>query len=337
MNYWLHRISHEKELSHPLFFDKGFLTIGFSDCTSQDLLEIVANEDWQGFNKEFIEKWGESRTKHNLWRFLESFKKGDIVIVPTWKSFSICRIVDDGPLLINDTFSNDLKNNKGKTIQSNGTHLFCEGEKYDLGFARRIEIIRKNLKRADFADAKLTARMKILQTNSDINDIADSVNRSINSEEPINLHTEILKETEDRVLSCIRNQINPDKFEHLIKAYFKKVGASHAEIPAKNETEKQGDSDILAIFEHIKLIVYVQAKFHQGETSEWAMNQIKDYKQNHESLDEEYSKVAWVITTADSFKEKAIEEAAEEDIQLINGSEFAKMILNAGLDLLLEL
>ena len=38
MNYWLHRISYLAELSYPLF-ERGFLTIGFSDFTKKEFID----------------------------------------------------------------------------------------------------------------------------------------------------------------------------------------------------------------------------------------------------------------------------------------------------------
>src|SRR5690554_1110792 len=103
MNYWLHRISHLAELSYPLL-DKGFLTIGFSDFTQKEFIDKVIEDDWSYFNGQFQEMWGKvPRTRHNLWRFLK-FKKEDIVIVPSWGTFFVCEIIDEKPLLINETY-----------------------------------------------------------------------------------------------------------------------------------------------------------------------------------------------------------------------------------------
>lgn len=62
MNYWIHRISHIAELSYPLL-NKGFLTIGFSDFTNDEIIEKVKAGDWAYFNEQFREKWRFSRLK----------------------------------------------------------------------------------------------------------------------------------------------------------------------------------------------------------------------------------------------------------------------------------
>lgn len=337
MNYWLHRISHIAELSYPLL-DKGFLTIGFSDFTNAELIDKVLANNWNYFNEKFQEKWGKvPRNRHNLWRFLH-FKKGDIVIVPSWGTFYVCEIVDDRPLLINETYSDDLNTWGKNKVSSDGTYLTTEnGKTYDLGFARKVKVLYKKVSRAKFADAKLTSRMKIRQTNSSINDLKKSIEKSIANyleNKPIHLHSILVEKTASLVLDSIKNELNPDKFERLVKTYFKTVGANEVSIPAKNERDKEGDADIVAVFENIKLIIFIQAKFHKGKINEWGTNQILDYKTNKESIDDGYNKIAWVITSADSFNDAAEKIATENEIQLIDGLEFSKMLLNAGFNLL---
>lgn len=337
MNYWLHRISHIAELSYPLL-DKGFLTIGFSDFTKKEFVDKVLEDDWSYFNGQFQEMWGKvPRTRHNLWRFLK-FNKGDIVIVPSWGTFFVCEIIDEKPLLINETYSDDLKTWGDKKVTTDGSYLISEnGKAYDLGFARKVKIHHKNISRAKFADAKLTSRMKIRQTNGSINDLKKSVEKSIANyieNRPIHLHSIIVEKTANLVLDAIKTELNPDKFEKLVRTYFKTIGANEVTIPAKNARDKEGDADIVAVFENIKLIIYIQAKFHKGKVNEWGTNQILDYKTNKESIDDGYNKIAWVITSADTFNDEAEKIATENEIQLIDGLEFSKMLLNAGINLL---
>ncbi|MBY5951602.1 restriction endonuclease [Algoriphagus marincola] len=338
MNYWLHRISHIAELSYPLL-DKGFLTIGFSDFTQNEFIDKVLENDRNYFDEQFRKEWGEvPRRRHNLWRFLK-FNKGDIVIVPSWGTFLVCEIIDEKPLLISETYTNDLKTWGDKKVSTDGTYLISENgkERYDLGFARKVKILHKNISRAKYADAKLTSRMKIRQTNGSIDDLKKNIEKSIAyyiENRPIHLHSIIVEKTANLVLDAIKTELNSDKFEKLVRTYFNTIGANEVTIPAKNERDKEGDADIVAVFENIKLIIYTQAKFHEGKINEWGTNQILDYKTNRESIDDGYNKIAWVITSADTFDEKAEKIATENEIQLINGLEFSKMLLNAGINLL---
>jgi restriction endonuclease Mrr len=337
MNYWLHRISHKAELSYPLL-DRGFLTIGYADFTSNETIDRVLANDWNYVNEQCQKMWGHiPRSRHNLWKFLH-FKKGDIVIVPSSGTFSVCEIIDERPLLINETYTDDLKTWAHKKVSTNGTHLISEtGNVFDLGFARKVNVLHKGISRDKFADAKFTSRMKIRQTNAGINDLKLSVEKSIENfiiNKPIHLHSVLIEKTATIVLETIKNELNPDKFERLIKTYFQSIGANEINIPAKNERKKEGDADIVAVFENIKLIIYTQAKFQKGQISEWATHQILDYKTNKESIDDGYNKIAWVITTANTFNQEAENIAKENEIQLINGMEFSKMLLNNGINLL---
>lgn len=337
MNYWLHRISHLAELSYPLL-NKGFLTIGFSDFTENEFIEKTLLNDWGYINEKFKNMWGViPRTRHGLYNFLH-FKKGDIVIVPSWGTFFVCEIIDEKPLLIGDTFSEDLKtwDNK-KVIKINNFLAREDNNIFDLGFARKVNILFRDVSREKFADARLTSRMKIRQTNAQINDLKESIENSISNfklNKPIHLHSVIIEKTSNIVLESIKSELNPDKFEKLITLYFKTIGANEVYIPAKNESGKEGDADIVAVFENLKLIIYTQAKFQKGEISDWATNQILDYKTDKESIDDGYNKIAWVITTANKFNDNAENLAKENEIQLINGIEFSKMILNVGINLL---
>ena len=130
----------------------------------------------------------------------------------------------------------------------------------------------------------------------------------------------------------IKSELNDDKFERLIEWYFKRIGATDVYRPAKNESGKERDADIVAIFEPIKTVFYTQIKYHSGETDPWAVEQIKDYKsQKEKDEDNDCSKIAWVISSCDSFSKEAVEYAKEENIQLFNGITFATMLLEAGI------
>ena len=54
-----------------------------------------------------------------------------------------------------------------------------------------------------------------------------------------------------------------------------KLGADKVDIPSKNNkenaVENYADVDVIAIFEKLKHIIYIQAKFHNGKTSDWAV------------------------------------------------------------------
>jgi hypothetical protein len=278
-----------------------------------------------------------SRTRFNLWNFLKMCK-GDVIIVPCEGAFFVCEIEGKKPLKIEQTFSENLKTWTGLPVHKEAEKLFSEsGKVYDLGFAWKIKVLHKRISRDKFADAKLTSRMQIRQTNANISDLKASIEKSIENfkaNKPIHLYPIVIEKSADFVLKAIQSELNPSKFEKLVKTYFLKIGANSVTIPAKNKRDKEGDADIVAVFENIKLIIYAQVKFQKGQISEWGAKEINEFKTNKETLDDGYNKIAWVITTASTFNLRAESIAKENEIQLIKGLEFSKMLLNVGIDLL---
>jgi hypothetical protein len=175
--------------------------------------------------------------------------------------------------------------------------------------------------------------MKIRQTNADISDLKDSIEnarKAYEENKPINLKEKIVEETAPKLLALIKKLTSADRFENLVEWYLKSLGA-RTEIPSKNAPDKgEGDADVIGYFENIKTAIMVQVKKHEGVTDEWAIQQIKAYKTNH--IYDDYHTQMWVISTCEHYSPKAMNEAAEADVRLITGIEFASMILNAGLE-----
>ena len=137
----------------------------------------------------------------------------------------------------------------------------------------------------------------------------------------------------ERILDLICEELTPDKFEWLIEWYFEKIGAS-IDSPPRNESDRAGDADIIATFEPIKTIIYVQAKFHEpdSETDAWAVEQISEYVDYRDTEDDGYSKVSWVVSTCGDFTERCQNMANLHGVTLINGREFARMLIHAGIE-----
>lgn len=347
MNYWLHRISHHAHLAHPLLFKHNKLTIGFSDFSNQDFINDVLKP------KHYLERlhvvddyvrseWGgretDHRTRYNIWRFIEGFREGDYVIVPTQGKFSVFKLLGK-PLPIRNLDIEELKDWNNKEVSINNL-LNIEGSNLDLGFYWEVEPVQLWIERYEYADASLTSRMKIRTTNTLISDLKESVDRAIQGKkqnQPINLYASIMDTATPIVLKNILTDLDDSKLEKLIKWYFERIGATNTLIPSKNESGKEGDADIIAVFEPLKTIYYVQAKFHKGTTGNWATHQIIDYRKKkmelsaNDTMDDGYNKISWVISTGDNFDEESVKLAQENRVQLINGEELARLILEAGI------
>jgi hypothetical protein len=204
----------------------------------------------------------------------------------------------------------------------------------DLGFVRKVKLIEKDIPRYEYADSALTSRMKIRYTNADITDLKASIEKALEGFKKgqlLNIYSQIISKTRQSILDTIRKELKPEKFELLVKWYFERIGASEVYIPSKNESGKEGDADVVAVFEPLKTIIYSQVKFHTGETSSWAIEQIKNYKDQKDTMDDGYSKIYWVISSADNFSKESYDFAKEAKVQLVDGKQFATMLLEAGI------
>ncbi|MBE6366436.1 MAG: restriction endonuclease [Lentisphaerae bacterium] len=330
MNVFLHRISHHKEISYPLL-ERNILTIGWSDFNSTDGI--------QTFDSDFQYAYGELwRSRYTLYRFLFDMQIGDMVIVPSWGTFSVYKIESNANKIqfLSQEDRKDLQDWNGNYININDSGYMTNGKNIiDLGFFRRVSLIASNIPRAEYADKQLTARMKIRQTNANITDLQKNIESAIeafNKKQPINLSSKLLSEIQSSAYETIIRWLNPDKWENLIRLYFEKLGASNIDIPSKNENGKDGDSDIIATFDSLKTIYYIQAKFHEGTTtSDWALTQIKNYATWRGGTDD-YSTVLWVISSAKEFSDEVIKSAREQSIILISGMEFVEMLLKNGIN-----
>jgi len=118
MKIWLHRISHHGEVARPLL-DNGYLSIGFSAFSSHDFIKDVCGENgWQSFEEYFDGTWGNRpRTRNNLWRFVAEMRKGDLVVVPSWGTFSVYELTEDMARPVSEIELSEIKDWHGNKIE----------------------------------------------------------------------------------------------------------------------------------------------------------------------------------------------------------------------------
>ena len=292
MKYYLHRISHHAELSYPLL-KRSVLSIGWSYFATHEFVSKHRAKEWKEVPEEIAQRvdWGKTRSRFGLQRFLQ-MNKGDRVVVPTWRHFHVYEVASDERMIAADLDLNDLKTRHGHAVRREKGRLYIEDKdgqlmegEIDLGFFREVKEVKKDIPRADYADNALINRLKVRQTNVEISDLRESVHEAISrweKKDPINIANLITNDCADNVRQLIIDKLNSDRLEKLIKWYFERIGASSVQIPAKNESGKKGDADIVAIFEPIGTIIYVQAKHHTETTDTWAVEQINGYVKNRE-------------------------------------------------------
>jgi predicted Mrr-cat superfamily restriction endonuclease len=340
MNHWLHRISYLENVSYPLL-EKGYLSIGFSDFANEEFLKSVSNKDWDYFEEQFDTVWEDRpRSRYSLWRFIAEMEQNDLVLVPhPWQTFSVYKIAEPHALIPPSMQTGEAWEdwNGLKISQNKEKMLILEGQDayLDIGFLRKVKPVAIEIPRYEYADAALTARMKIRQTNANVSDLQDSVKTALEAfkqQKPVNFKNMLLENSVESWLEIIRSSLNPAKFETLVKLYFERIGASSIEThPAGNSPGISGDVDIAAGFEALRAIINVQVKFYQGETSEWPVQQIKDYVASIDPIRDGYLRMYWVISSSDSFSKECKKLAVENDILLIDGREFVRMLIDAGM------
>lgn len=335
--YWLHRISHEWDVSYKLL-SAGYLSIGWSALAGSGIERVVRSATNSQPFEALMREYGyqASRSRWNLWTFC-NFSRNDFVVVPLFNGeFSIYKVVgrcipiselSGFPDFVSEDGSRIIRDEKGLLRR------FQTNDIVDVGFVVQVDPIKEHISRYEYADNKLTARMKIRQTNADISDLAENVQNVIGANSPIHFYSAVIEELAEKLLNTIKAQLTPDKFELLVKWYFEKIGASNVFRPGKNSADKWdgADADIVAEFDPLKIMFYVQVKLHDDITSQWAVEQIAMYKDQHELASSEYTIIPWVISTASGFSADAITMAQENNVRLITGTEFARLLIDAGI------
>lgn len=344
-HYWLQRISWCPLLSVPLL-RKGYLATGWSDMCDEEDIVRKAKEDDKFLAKLFSDRWGSGKWGRyigSLRRFFD-MNVGDWVIVPSYGTFSVYEITGDArPVseIKDDFITEDLNEKKvfidGKFVYEEDATEKDDRKVVDIGFVRTVKLLFEDISRYDYAPADLTSRLKYMGTNCNIDDLKDSITTAttqFTKKMPINLYGQISEGCIDIIKSEISKMTNPDKFEKLVKWYFDKVGADIATILHKNPSDKIGteDADVFAEFESIRTKIYVQVKQYQGKTGKNAVEQISQYKEKEKlsSHSDGYTIEYWVISMSDTFDDDAKMKAQDDNIILINGNEFAEMLLRAG-------
>ena len=331
--YIMQRISHETNVSHRLF-NIGYISIGFNKAN--DVFEAAITGDWRKYdtacNSVYVgENWWNSTLKRNqLFRFL-TLSVGDIIVIPLWnRLFSICEVIGK-PISISDFDLSILGDNKGHLSIRDGI-LYDGDREVDLGFVIPVKPVKEPLLRSEYADAKLTSRMKVPQTNVDIDDIAESVEHAICAKTPINFYDKAVESISVQFLKTIKSDLNPRKFEKLIRWFMEKQGFNAYILPTNEPGKIDGaDADVVASSELLQLVIYIQGKFHEGTSSDWAVEQIARYSEQKD-LDDDYIYIQWVVSSADDFSKEAKEKAIEKGVRLIDGLTFARMLIDAGVD-----
>lgn len=356
MSYWLHRISYKWEISKHLF-DRGYLTVGWGYMlwASDDVVRKVTgnadrnavHEAMNACHKEYREKgekgW-DAMSRYNT-RSLEifaQFRPDDTVVVPLYGGlFSVVRVksspkpVTALPESALKDLPVEIKNNEDEK----GLYYTDErrGDESDVGFYVEVEKIKCDIPRS-FAISALQSRMKIRQTNAEIYDeeLQTEIKDVVKRDAPIDVHDAIAESTTEIIREAIKKYIKAEDVEKLVMWYMRKAGASKVYKPnkpeGKHDEDNYADADAVAEFDPLGVNIYIQVKKHDDKTGSWAVQQITKYKElSAEKFADDRTHILWVLSTADGFEYDAEKLAHENSVRLINGTEFARMLVDAGI------
>lgn len=332
----MHRISSDRKVKNTLLEKEGLLITGWGSIASAQFLHDISGKGKEDFGQICANALGvTNRNRFCLYLFLNEFKKGDYVVVPYGNTFSIYEIVEDKPHPKADLASYVLK--YPSLVTCNGSKYVEPGmtRELDLGFFWKVKTIDTGISKHGYASNKLQKRLKYQMTNIEMTDLRDDIEEALkrkNSDSPINLKEEIVGQLTGVVIKKLTDRINDHAFEKVVKWYLEEIGADEATIPAKNKLpEKSGDADIIALFNELNIVIFVQVKQYSKIVDKKAVEQIvKAYKWYADEY-KSYSPHLWVVTTCNTFDQDSLNYAAKEHVRCITGEEFARMILDVGL------
>lgn len=337
-NYWLHRITWERDVKEKLLKNNGLLLTGWGFASNDQFLNEVFHKDKNTFDTVYYKIFKSlPKNRFFLYMFLNEFKKDDLVIVPGNKGdFSVYRIVSDCPFSKEHIYKyvSDLEIcNVAYDSLSRKYYRKNDRTELELGFFWKVELIIEGLSRERHAEDSLRRRLKFQGTTNNLILIKDEVDKAIKryyENNPIEIYSEIMDSASIQILEKLRNLASDTSFEKIVEFYLRKIGADKTNIPAKNLlTKQQGDVDVVAYFDHLQVKVLVQVKHYQNEVGIDAIEQIISARSSYEEPG--YTLLLWVLSSCDRFSEDAANKAVNEDVRLIDGAEFSRALLDIGI------
>lgn len=335
--YWMHRISYEGDIKQILLKYDNILVTGWGKVSNDTFLAKVFGKNRDDYSSIYSKDFGGlTRNRFCLYMFLNEFHKGDYVIVPGIKDFSVYEIVGEKPQ------SKEHIKEFIKTQSSQSFIRYCgncyynqKGEELELGFFWEVKPVVVNVPRDGFADNNLQRRLKFQMTNIEMTDLADEIEKAIKSFQSgktTNLKGELADGTRNVIVDKLCNKINDAGFERVVKWYLERLGATSVFIPAKkNLNHAQGDADVIALFDELRVAIFVQVKQYNDQVDKNALEQIVRAYDSYKDQFPDRTPILWVVTTCNFFSQEAQDYANENSVRCIGGEEFADMILDVGI------
>jgi predicted Mrr-cat superfamily restriction endonuclease len=302
------RISHGAGDGVQIALESDTVMIGWSKA--RELTDSTLS--WDGFRQVLgaaYDDWSSARSlgsaAGHMWRFMREMTPGDYVVVPHGANFYVAE------------------------VQSEVQYVEA-GVETDTAFRRKVKWLNgKTPIPRDNARSALFSRMKTLGTTAYALDIVADI-RSVVEDAEAGRETGFAHQLTEKMKKAALDEIrhgpmNERKFEMLVATVLGKLGAT-TKITPRNQDK--GD-DVVATFKDIGVIVVAQVKYHTDPNYETGVEAIRQVQTGMEKW---HAALGWVVTCG-RFS-VAAREAAEQAgrIRLVEGDDFAKMVVECGLD-----
>ena len=333
-NIWMHRNNHygikaweilgfkKERFVYDGVDNKSYISIGcMSGTLSKEAFYQIKNSGNDKFN-EFDEVFSKKnniekrRFRHSLYKFLFEYQIGDILVIPGHKEIHVFKVVSD------IIYGDELKDVIGNIP-----------EKDDFVYFRELEPVRINIPRNGYLNSEFLGTLKNRGTVLDISYYKNHVIEVLAKSEADSLHEKIVNVTSELLLGCINESLSPEQWESIICLIFDKMGADQADVLPKCPSQKEGveDADVLAVFEKLKIVVFVQAKKYKGEADmSGAIKQINEYEQKYREQYKGYTTLKWIVCSSTKIVNK--EDCENNGIRIIDGNEFVRILLDLGIN-----
>lgn len=275
--------------------------------------------DWNSF-REIIRAryYQDDKTLHragaaagHMWRFIREMDTGDLVVVPYGSEFYIAEVVGDAIYI-----------------------PYKQSE--DTSYRRPVKWLNaKQPIPRSYANAALISRMKVQGTSATATDLLNEIRECLNiaaSGATPSFYSDLQSSLIAQALNELRQgRIDNFGFENLIKNLFHNLGAKEVRVVPRSQDK---GADVVATFlvaETFPLIVAVQAKHWQPEppVTRHVIDQLVS------GMEAETADLGMVITTGSysndaSLAAKEYFENTGNKIELVDGEQFAKMIVEHG-------
>ncbi|MCS3698102.1 restriction endonuclease [Salinibacter ruber] len=309
------RISHE-DYALRYALESNDIIIGWSKAeglTNPDL-------DWDGFRGIVHQEYYVDHDNYhkagasagNLWRFIREMKEGDSVVVPDGSEFYVAEITGEARYET-DRIEED-------TAHRRSVKWLNDGEPIPRGIAR----------------SALQSRMKARQTCVEATDLIDEIQDALEaarSDEQPSFDSDLRQKlVQDTLEELRRGRLSHREFEQLVKAVLQSLGGENVTITPRSKDQGADVTALFTIADTFSFNVAAQAKHYQ----ESPPVPPEDVEQLRDGMDAEGSTLGWVVTSG-SVSEEAekrrdeIEKETGYEIQLVDGEQFAALIVDGGL------